>query len=431
MIKIAVIGAGSTYTPELVQGFLDLHDSLPLTELVLMDIQPERLYTVGGLCQRIACKRGSPFAVRLTTDREDAIRGAHYVITQIRVGFLAARRADEYLGRRHGIIGQETTGIGGMAKALRTIPVILDIAADLRRLAPEALLVNFTNPSGLVTEALARHAPDVLSVGLCNSPITMMMNILNEWEQVTGQHLDPALAELDALGLNHLCWYRGFRYAGQDLWSQVLEAYLQQLSAARGPVWEPELVRSLGMIPNYYLEYYYNTAQKLEMQAEWPPSRADQVIQIEAELLRQYADPALDVPPPGLMQRGGAYYSTLATRVIHAHHNNLGEVQIVNTRQGSAVTEYPADWVMELPCRIDRSGVHPLPAPPLPVAVDGLLRSVKAYELLTVEAAVTGSRRAAFEALLAHPLGPKTNQVSAALDDLLQTNRAYLPRFWE
>lgn len=429
-MKIAVIGAGSTYTPELIKGFLELHPSLPLTELALMDIQPERLEIVGGLCQRIVQKYGSPFAIRLTTDREEALRGASYVITQLRVGFLAARREDEYLGQRHGLIGQETTGVGGMAKALRTIPVILDIAADMRRLSPGALLVNFTNPSGLVTEALFRHAPDVPAVGLCNSPITAKMTILEELERA-GQKIDPNDAELDALGLNHLCWYRGFRVGEQDIWGEVLDSYIQDLSTSASPVWEPELVRSLGMIPNYYLEYFYNTAQKLEMQAEWPPSRADQVILIEKALLRQYADPALDEPPPGLMQRGGAYYSTLATRVINAHYNDLGETQIVNVRHAGTVPGYPEDWVLELPCRIDAAGVHPLPAQPLPEAVFGLLRSVKAYELLTVEAAVHGSRQAAYEALLAHPLGPKANNVSQVLDDLLKTNRAYLPRFWK
>ena len=429
-MKITVIGAGSTYTPELIKGFLELHPNLPLTELALMDVQPERLEIVGGLCQRIVQKYGHPFTVHLTTDREEALRCARYVITQLRVGFLAARREDEYLGQRHGLIGQETTGGGGMAKALRTIPVILDIAADMRRLAPGALLVNFTNPSGLVTEALFRHAPDVPSVGLCNSPITAKMTILEELERA-GQKIDPDEAELDAMGLNHLCWYRGFRAGGQDIWQQVLEAYIQDLSTSANPVWEPELVRSLGMIPNYYLEYYYNTAQKLEMQAEWPPSRADQVILIEKALLRQYADPALDEPPPGLMQRGGAYYSTLATRVINAHYNDLGEIQIVNVRHAGAVPGYPEDWVLELPCRIDAAGVHPLPAQPLPEAVFGLLRSVKAYELLTVDAAVHGSRQAAYEALLAHPLGPKANNVSQVLDDILKTNRPYLPRFWK
>jgi len=429
-MKIAVIGAGSTYTPELIKGFLELHASLPLTELVLMDIQPERLEIVGGLCRRIVRKYGSPFDVRLTTDREEALRGARYVITQLRVGFLAARREDEYLGQRHGLIGQETTGVGGMAKALRTIPVILDIAADMRRVAPGALLVNFTNPSGLVTEALFRYAPDVRAVGLCNSPITAKMTILEELERA-GRKIDPRDAELDALGLNHLCWYRGFSTGGQDVWTQVLEAYIRESSASNNPMWEPELVHSLGMIPNYYLEYYYNTAQKLEMQAEWPPSRADQVILIENELLRQYADPELDEPPPGLMQRGGAYYSTLATRVINAHDNDLGETQIVNVRHAGAVPGYPEDWVLELPCRIDAAGIHPLPARPLPEAAFGLLRSVKAYELLTVEAAVHGSRQAAYEALLVHPLGPKANNVSQVLDDLLKTNRAYLPRFWK
>lgn len=428
-MKIAVIGGGSTYTPELIKGFLELRDRLPLNELALMDIQPDRLETVGGLCRRIVAKEKNPFRVTTTTDRKEAIRGASYVITQLRVGFIPARREDEYLGRRHGLIGQETTGIGGMAKALRTIPVILDIAKDMRELAPGAMLVNFTNPSGLVTEAMFRYAPDVPSVGLCNSPITMKMGVLEGLKERTGIEIDPRDADLDALGLNHLCWYRGFSVDGKEIWPQVLEGYLQDLRKEEQPEWDPELVESLRLIPNYYLEYFYNTKSKLADQDKWPPSRAEQVLEIEADLLRQYADPALDVPPPDLMKRGGAYYSTLATQVINSHFNNLGEVQVVNVRHNGAVKEYPSDWVLELPCRIDRAGIHPLPAKPLPDSCFALLSTVKAYELLTVQAAVHGDRGAAYQALLAHPLGPKGNDVGAVLDDLLKTNKKYLPQF--
>ncbi|GAP05764.1 MAG TPA: 6-phospho-beta-glucosidase [Anaerolinea thermolimosa] len=429
-MKIAVIGGGSTYTPELVKGFLELQGQLPLSELALMDIQPQRLEIVGDFCERIVEHAGAPFRITLTDNRREAIRGASYVITQLRVGFIPARREDEYLGKRHGLIGQETTGIGGMAKALRTIPVLLEITADMQALAPGAMLVNFTNPSGLVTEALTRYAPGVPAVGLCNSPITTKMGILAELEKAIGQSIDPARAELDSLGLNHLTWYRGFRVDGEDYWPQILSAYLQSLRSDPHPEWPPELIETLGMLPNSYLQYYYKTSEKLRAQENWPPSRAEQVLAIEAELLRQYADPALVSVPPDIMKRGGAWYSTLATRVINAHYNDLGQVEIVNVRQNGAVSDYPSDWVMELPCRIDRAGIHPLPAQPLPLACFGLVAQVKAYELLTVEAAVHGDRKAAYQALLAHPLGPEVPEIQAVLDDLLHTNRPYLPQFF-
>jgi len=431
-MKITVIGAGSTYTPELVKGFIELHESLPLTELALMDINLERLQIVGGFCKRIVDAHGSPFQVTMSTDRQEAVSGASYVVTQFRVGMIPARREDEYLGLRHGLVGQETTGIGGMAKALRTIPVMLDIARDIDRLAPGALLVNFTNPSGLITEALTRYAPQVTSVGLCNSPITMKMEILRNLEEKQGLRLPLDAVQksaLNALGLNHLCWYRGFSLYGEDLWPQIFTAYLAELRADPDPEWDPDMVESLGMIPNYYLQYYYNTSQKLAEQTKWPPSRAEQVLQIEASLLKQYANPNLVDTPPDLMKRGGAWYSTLATQVINAHHNNLGEVQVVNVRHSGAVPGYPADWVLELPCRIDAAGIQPLPAEPLPLAAFGLLAQIKSYEILTAKAGAFGDRQAAYQAMLAHPLGPKPDQISKVLDDLLKTNQAYLPQF--
>jgi 6-phospho-beta-glucosidase len=428
-MKVTVIGGGSTYTPELVSGFIARADAFPLTELWLMDVSPERLDVVGRFAQRMAEVQGASFAVCLSTDLREAIRDASYVITQLRVGGMAARRADEYLGQRHDLIGQETTGVGGMAMALRTIPVLLDVAREMRRSAPGALLVNFTNPSGLITEALSRYAPDVPAVGLCNVAITAKMEILDALAEETGIRLDPGRAHLDTLGLNHLSWHRGLVADGEDLWPSVIEGTIATLKAAPDPEWDPRMLGSLRMIPNYYLHYYYNTAHKRSEQDRWPPSRAEQVMAIETDLLRQYAEPDRTEPPDGLMARGGAYYSTMAAQLLSAHHNDLGEVHVVNVPHRGAVPGWPTDWVLELPCRVDRAGIHPLPARPLPLVCFGLLAAVKAYELLTVEAAVHGDRNAAYQALLVHPLGPPAGEVQDVLDDLLETGRAGLPQF--
>jgi 6-phospho-beta-glucosidase len=430
-MKVAVIGGGSSYTPELVKGFLDRIESFPLSELWLVDIDPQRLAVVGGFAQRMVAAKGSPFQVHLTTDRRAGVAGASYVTTQLRVGGMAARRNDEYLGKRHDLIGQETTGVGGMAKALRTIPVVLGIAADMAELAPGAPLVNFTNPAGLVTEALARYAPDTPAIGVCNVPITAKMGILDLLQRRTGEAIAPERAELTTLGLNHLSWHRGFTVDGEDVWPLVIEGTLAELRASEHPVWDSALIETLQMLPNYYLSYFYYTAKKLAEQEQWPPSRAETVMQVEAGLLAEYADPSRSEPPADLMKRGGAWYSTLATQLLNAHYNNLGETHIVNTPQRSAVAGWPADWVLEMPARVSRAGVDPLPAEPLPPVCFGLLAAVKSYELLTVEAAVHGDRTALHHALLAHPLGPSADQIPAVLDDLLATNQRFLPQFSE
>jgi 6-phospho-beta-glucosidase len=428
-MKIAVIGGGSTYTPELVNGFLDRIKSLPVTELCLMDIDSQRLEIVGGFARRMVAARGDPFKVVLSTDQRAAVKGASYVTTQFRVGHMPARVADEYLGLRHGLIGQETTGIGGMAKAMRTIPVLLKLAQDMEELAPGALLVNFTNPSGLVTEALQRYAPAVSSVGVCNVPIGVKMHIIEQLEGSTGKKIPLDHVELNTLGLNHLSWHRGFTVDGEDVWPQVLTGYIDGLKKEAEPEWDPRMIESLRMIPNYYLQYFYATDHKLDLQAKWPPSRGEEVIEIEKGLLKQYADPNLKEPPADLMLRGGAYYSTVATQLLNAHYNDMGETHVVNVRQDGAVPGWPADWVLEIPAKVDKQGIHPLPAEPLPTVCFGLLANVKAYELLTVEAAVHGDREAAYQALLVHPLGPKADKIQAVLDDLLETNKAYLPQF--
>jgi 6-phospho-beta-glucosidase len=426
-MKVAVIGGGSSYTPELINGFLARTDSFPVTDLWLMDVLPERLEIVGKFAQRMVEAAGAPFRVHLTTDQREAVRGASYVTTQLRVGWMAARREDEYLGLRHGLIGQETTGVGGMAKALRTIPVILRLAADMRELAPGALLVNFTNPAGLVTEALARHAPDVPSVGVCNVPIGTKMNMLRR----LGIDVDVSRVRLDTLGLNHLTWHRGLTVDGEDVWPRVLESVIEEMQQSDHPDWDVPLLESLRMIPNYYLQYFYYTTRKFESQKSWPPSRAEDVMRIEEGLFKQYAEPDRTTPPEGLMQRGGAYYSTVATQILNAHYNDMGETHEVNVPHRGAVAGWPADWVLEMPCRVDASGIHPLPAQPLPPACFGLIAQIKSYELLTVQAAVYGDRNAAYQALLAHPLGPSADKVQAVLEDLLHTNKAYLPQFME
>ena len=430
MLKVAVMGGGSTYTPELINGFLARVETFPLDELWLMDISQERLDIVGTFAQRMVAAKGSPFKVHLTTNQRAAIHGARYVTTQLRVGMMEARRGDEYLGKRHALVGQETTGIGGMAKAMRTIPVLLSIARDIQTLAPGALLVNFTNPSGLVTEALFRYAPDVQSVGVCNSAIGMKMGLLRKLEAETGQAIAPQRARLKTLGLNHLTWYHGFSLDGEDIWPRIMEQYIASLRASPDPEWKPRTIEALGMIPNSYLQYFYHTPKKVAAQEKWPPSRAEQVQQIEEQLLRQYAEPERAEPPEGLMKRGGAYYSTVATQLLNAHYNDLKEEHVANVRQDGAVAGWPADWVLEMPCLVDAQGVHPQPMAPLPPVCFGLIAQVKAYELLTVEAAVHGDRKAAYQALLAHPLGPSADQVEAVLEDLLETNRAYLPQFF-
>ncbi len=431
-MKVAVIGGGSTYTPELVNGFLARLQQFPLTELWLMDIDKERLDIVGGFAQRMVMAKGSPFRVVLTTNQREAVRDADYVTTQLRVGHMEARRRDEYLGLRHGLIGQETTGVGGMGKALRTIPVILGIARDMKEVSkPGAMLVNFTNPAGLVTQALSKYAADTPSVGVCNVPITAKMGILEGWKELTGVSIDPSRAELKTLGLNHLSWHRGFTIDGEDVWPRIIENFIQRQKADEHPDWDPRTVETLRMMPNYYLQYFYYTDKKLKSQEKWPPSRADEVIEVEKVLLEQYADPNLTEPPADLMKRGGAYYSTVATQLLTAHYNDLGETHIVNIKNNGAVKEWPADWVLEMPATVRKSGITPQPAEPLPMACFGLVAAVKAYEMLTVEAAVHGDRDAAYQALLVHPLGPRADKVQAVLDDLLETHREHLPQFWK
>jgi len=431
MLKVTVIGGGSTYTPELIQGFLRLQDEFPLDELWLMDINQERLHIVGKFVQRIAAAQNARFKIILSTNQCQSIQDASYVITQIRVGKMDARRQDEYLGKRHGLIGQETTGVGGMAAALRTIPVILDVAKDIEDYAPGALLINFANPAGLVTEALFRHSPAVNSVGVCNVPISVKMYLVGRLNQVLEADIQSHQARVKCLGLNHLTWFYGLEVDGRDYWPQIMAALIAEAEGQDEPLFDVHTLQNLNMLPNYYLAYYYYTDKKIANQSQWPPSRAEEVFEIEGDLLEQYKDRTRLELPDELMKRGGAYYSTVAAELINASYNDLNRIQILNVKHNGAVPGWHQDWVLEMPCRVTRKGIEPIPTKPLPMVCEGLITHVKAYEILTVEAAVKGDRDAAYQALLSHPLGPPADKIHLVLDDMLEINRDYLPQFFK
>lgn len=421
-LKICVIGGGSVYTPELIAGFIKYKEELPIQVITLMDIDRERLQIVGGFAQRMVEAAAMDVRVELTMDRREAIADADYVITQIRVGGVAARTLDEQIPLRFGIVGQETVGPGGFANALRTIPVMLEIAEDVERFAPHAVFINFTNPSGMVTEALLRYTK-VQVIGLCNVPITMK-HMIAGWLTVS-----PEKIFLDYVGLNHLSWVRGVYVNDEDFSEKVLLAAIERAKHNELP-FSPELIKLLGMIPSYYLRYYYHHDEVLAEIKKMGKTRAEVVAEIDAELLRHYSNADLVELPALLGRRGGAHYSTAAVALISAMHNDKGEVQILNVKNSKAVPELSEDVTVEVPCMIKRSLVTPLPQKPLPPEIRGLMQAVKAYEELTIKAAAEGDERSALHALLAHPFVTSFSQAKALWQAIKDANHPYLARFF-
>lgn len=419
-LKITVVGGGSTYTPELVEGFVSRAARLPVDELVLLDIDPERLGIVAGLAGRILARRGWSGRLTPTLDRAAALDGADFVVVQLRVGGQAARFRDETIPPRFGCVGQETTGPGGFAKALRTVPVVLEIAEEAaRRANPGAWVINFTNPVGIVTQALLDDGHRAL--GLCNVAIGFQRRFARHFG------VEPGRVALEHVGLNHLSWERAIRVDGVDRLPELLERDGQAVADEVGlPV---ELVRALGAIPSYYLHYYYATADVIAEQREGQ-TRAEAVMAIERELLELYRDPTLAEKPALLEQRGGAYYSEAAAQLIASLHDGAGDVQVVDVRNGGALPGIPDAAVVEVPAVIDRDGAHPGPLATLAPEMRGLVEHARGYEELAVRAAVSGDRRVALRALLANPLVPDYRAASGLLDALLEGNRAQLPRFF-
>ncbi|TRV81350.1 6-phospho-beta-glucosidase [Streptomyces sp. 130] len=418
-MKLAVVGGGSTYTPELIDGFARLRDTLPVEELVLVDPAAGRLDLVGGLARRIFAKQGHPGRIVTTSDVDAGVAGADAVLLQLRVGGQAAREQDETWPLECGCVGQETTGAGGLAKALRTVPVVLDIAERVRRTNPDAWIIDFTNPVGIVTRALLQAGHK--AVGLCNVAIGFQ----RKFARLLG--VAPGEVHLDHVGLNHLTWELGVRLGGPRG-----EDVLPRLIAEHGDAIADDLhmpravVDRFGVVPSYYLRYFY-AHDEVVRELGTKPSRAAEVAAMEKELLAMYGDPALDEKPALLAKRGGAFYSEAAVDLAAALLGGGGSAhQVVNTYNNGTLPFLPDDAVIEVQAKVDGSGATPLAVPALDPLYAGLVANVTAYEDLALEAALHGGRDRVFKALLAHPLIGQFEYAEALTGKLIAHNREHL-----
>jgi 6-phospho-beta-glucosidase len=419
-MKLAVIGGGSTYTPELADGIGRLLPSVE--ELVLVDPDPGRLAAVGPVSARIMAAHGHPARVRWTGRLEDGTDGADAILFQLRVGGQAARQRDETWPLDCGCVGQETTGAGGLAKALRTVPLVLDLAERARRRAsPSAFIIDFTNPVGIVTRALlsAGHR----AIGLCNVAIGFQ----RDFASLLG--VSPSRVSLGHVGLNHLTWERSVFLDGVDVLPELLRKHAEEIAPHIGLA--ADFIRHLGMVPSYYLRYYYAHDAVVASQ-RGAVTRAEEVARLEAELLELYADPALDTKPPQLARRGGAYYSEAAVDLLVAltGQADAGQTLVVNTGNGRTLPFLPADAVIEVPAAVGPGGAVPMPAAPaagIEPLLRGLISHVYAYEELALDAAIRGGRNRVYDALLAHPLVGQADQAQRLTDRLIAENAPYLP----
>jgi 6-phospho-beta-glucosidase len=405
-MKVAVVGGGSTYTPELIDGFGKFSE---LTEVVLIDPAQERLAIVGGFAQRLL--RDHPAKVWFTSDVDEGLDGASIVIIQLRVGGQTARISDETFPLECGCVGQETTGAGGFAKALRTVPVVLDIAARAAKRAPGAWIINFTNPVGIVTRALldAGHK----AAGLCNVAIGFQ----RRFAEMLG--VQPEALTLDHVGLNHLTWERAAYVDGINRLPELLPRAAEQEN------FPASLLERLGCVPSYYLRYFYHHDLVVNEQRN-APTRGEKVAAIESQLLEMYADPALVSKPDLLGQRGGAFYSEAAVGLISSLLSGDNAVHAVNLRNRGHLPFLSYDAVIEVSCRVGRDGPSPIPIGPLSPSMTGLIAGVSAYEELAIEAATKGGRDRVYLALLAHPLVAQHDLAEQLTDKLLAANSAHL-----
>ena len=431
-LKIATIGGGSSYTPELMEGFIKRYEELPIKEIWLVDVEAgrEKQEIVGAMAQRMW--DASPYEVKVytTLDREEALRDADFVTTQFRVGQLNARVKDERIPFSYGLLGQETNGAGGMFKAFRTIPVILDVVEDMKRLCPNAWLINFANPSGMVTEAVLRYGKWDRVIGLCNVPVMAKMT-----EAIM---LDRPVEDLiyKFAGVNHFHWHKVADKAGNDVAPLVIDKLYQEDNGLpkniHGVPFYRELLDQMNMIPCGYHQYYYRAEEMLAHGLEeyaTVGTRAEQVKALEAELFELYKDPALNYKPKQLEERGGAYYSDAACETIASIYANKNTEIVVSTRNDGAVPDLPADCAVEVTAYLGAQGARNVAFGPLPTAERGWLQVMKAMELLTIEAAVTGNYALALQAFTINPLIPSGATAKRVMDELFVAHKAYLPQF--
>lgn len=422
-MKITIIGAGSTYTPELIDGFIRLRDEIPIREIAFMDIDQRKLSIVGGLCVRMLHNAAMDCETILTDNLDLAIMNADYVVAQIRVGRLPARILDEKIPMKYGFLGQETTGIGGFMKAQRTIPVLCHIASRIKELAPRAYLINFTNPSGIVTEAVLKSGFDRI-IGLCNVPINMKTSIE---EQLPGKRIS-----MDYVGLNHLSWVYHVEQDGVDITEDVIRQGIKSERMKNIPPsqLDYQVTAVAGAVYSPYLEYYYDRRNKIRHNEEAPKCRGEVCMEIEEELLKMYSNEKLCTKPEQLEKRGGHRYSEAAVNLIRDMCQNSGRTHIVNVfNQGTLPFLLPDD-VVEIACRIDRNGAHPLPMHEVDNShIRTMMQVVKEYERQTVLAGLHGDRTAAMRAMIIHPLIGDFAAAKQCLEEMLWENREYLPQY--
>lgn len=432
-IKVVTIGGGSSYTPELIEGFIKRYLELPVRELWLVDIEAgrEKLKIVADLARRMVKKAGVPMEIHTTLNRREALPDADFVTTQLRVGLLEARIKDERIPLSHGIIGQETNGAGGMFKALRTIPVMLDIDKDIMELCPNAWMINFTNPVGIVTEALSRYGKNKKIIGLCNVPISMQMRMAALLKA------EPERVRVDFAGLNHMVFGLHVYLDGADVTPFILEKCASGEMASvvkniKNFTWEPEFIYGINVIPCPYHRYYFKRQEMLHDElAEFSKgeTRAEVVKRLEDELFILYQDENLAVKPPQLGERGGAYYSDAACRLIASIYNDKCDIQPVNTINNGALSGFAPDMIVEISSVITKCGPRPITMGALPVQVNGLVQQIKAFELAVAEAAVSGDYNKALAAMTINPLVASEKIAKVLLNEMLEAHKAYLPQF--
>lgn len=423
-MKLCIIGAGSTYTPELIEGIIAKHKTLSVTEISLMDIDERKLSIVGGLAKRMVDSSGIDCQVKLTMSYEEALRNARFVMVQIRVGKLLARVLDEKIPLKYNMIGQETCGIGGMFKAFRTIPVMLEIVKMMEKLCPDAWLINFTNPSGLVAQALLNHTK-VKMIGLCNVPLNMIDSIK--------KRMGLEEAEVEYVGLNHLSYVTSIKYQGKDYLQDALSQGVNSEAMKNIPAsgFTSEQIQAIGAIPSSYLEYYYFPAQKLQKLLNTPKTRGEVCIELEEELLDLYSQQELHEKPVQLSKRGGARYSEVAINLINAIYNNLQEVHVVNVLNNGALDFLADDDVIEISAIIGKDGAKPIKANVANQHVIEYIQMIKAYERHVVNAALSGDKLEAMRGALMNPLTSDLKNFSTCFDEMVQAHKKYLPQFKE
>lgn len=432
-LKVVVIGGGSSYTPEIIEGLINRYDTFPVTDLVLVDIEAgkEKLEIIGQLSTRMIEKSNKPIKLSWTLDQKKALEHADFVISQIRVGGMEARAKDESIPLSHGLVGQETNGVGGVFKAFRTIPVLLELAENVHHICPEAWIINFTNPAGIVTEALIKHSPHKKVIGVCNIPFNMRHS--------TAEILDvsPSSVHIEFIGMNHFVFGRRVLVDGVDRTEEVLEKICNDkfdYSPANivNLGWSKPFIQSLKLLPNPYHQYYFQTREVLEKDLkayQEHGTRAEIVKKLEDSLFQLYQNPEVREKPKELEKRGGAFYSDVACSLIDSIYNNRGDIQTVNTINNGAISDLPNDTVVEINSVITKQGPRPIGVGDLPLHVKGIIQQMKNFEQLVIRAALSGEYMDAYNALLMNPLVADEKLTRIILDECLEAHKEYLPQF--